>query len=178
MRPKTLLYCAVSLCLFYCAQSVAIAQTKDSCALPAGLGEEISKNYANTKLVSLADLDEHDKKLFQKEHGNKCPGLVKVDFYGDGRPTWALVLIAGENPKRRAQLIVAHQTVSGWETRSLETTDGTPVIWRLNPGKYTDVYGTKTLVATYPAIVFCGYDSWAILYAWNGKSAEKVWLSD
>ena len=178
MRPQTLLLCVVSLYLFCRTQTVAIAQTKDSCALPTGLDEEISKDYANTKLVSLTDLDEHERKLFRKEHGSKCPGLVKVDFYGDGRPTWALVLIAGENPKRRAQLIVAHQTASGWETRSLETTDGTPVIWRMNPGKYTDVYGTKTLVATHPAIVFCGYDSWAILYAWNGKSAEKVWLSD
>lgn len=178
MRLKTLLLYAVSVCVFSRSQAVANAQTKDSCALPAGLSEEISRDYANTKLVSLADLDEHDRKLFQKEHGNRCPGLVRLDFYGDRRPTWALALIAGENPKRRAQLIVAHQTDRGWDTRSLETTDGTPVIWRMSPGKYTDVYGQKTVVATHPGIVFCGYDSWAILYAWNGKDAEKVWLSD
>jgi hypothetical protein len=178
VRLKTLLLCAVILCLLSGSQGLANEQTKDSCALPPGLGEVISKDYANTKLVSLADLDEHDRKLFQKEHGNRCPGLMRVDFYGDGKPTWALTLIAGENSKRRAQLVVARLTDAGWETRSLETADGTPVIWRMNPGKYTDVYGEKTVVATHPAIVFCGYESWAILYAWTGKKAEKVWLSD
>jgi hypothetical protein len=178
VRLKTLLLCAATLCLLSGSQAVANKQAKDSCALPPGLGEEISKDYANTKLVSLSDLDEHDRKLFQKEHGNRCPGLMRVDFYGDGKPTWALVLIVGENPKRRAQLVVAHQTDRRWESRSLETTDGTPVIWRMNPGKYADMYGKKTVVAAHPAIVFCGYESWAILYAWTGKNAEKVWLSD
>jgi len=142
---KTLLLCASILYLLSGFPAVANDQTKDSCALPPGLGEEISKDYANTKLVSLADLDEHDRKLFQKEHGNRCPGLMRVDFYGDGKPTWALALIAGENPKRRAQLVVARQTDRGWETRTLETTDGTPVIWRMKPGRYTDVYGKRRL---------------------------------
>ena len=178
MRLRTLLLCAAIYCPLSVPHAVANEQTKGSCSLPAGLDEEISKDFANTKLVSLADLGEHDRKLFQKEHGNRCPGLMRVDFYGDGKPTWALALIAGENPKRRAQLVVARQTDRGWEARSLETTDGTPVIWRMNPGKYTDVYGKKTVVAIHPAIVFCGYESWAILYAWTGKNAEKVWLSD
>jgi hypothetical protein len=178
VRLKTLLLCAAILHLLSGVQAVANEHPRDSCALPPGLGEEISKDYANTKLVGLADLDDHDRKLFQKEHDNRCPDLVRVDFYGDGKPTWALALIAGENPQRRAQLVVAHQTDRGWETRSLEMTDGTPVIWRMNPGKYTDVYGKKTIVAIHPAIVFCGYESWAILYAWTGKNAEKVWLSD
>jgi len=57
VRLKTLLLCAVSLCLFSRSQAVAVAQTKDSCTLPAGLGEEISRDYVNTKLVSLADLE-------------------------------------------------------------------------------------------------------------------------
>jgi hypothetical protein len=178
VRLKTLVLCAAIFTCLFASEAVANEQTRDSCALPPELGEKISRDYANTKLVSLTDLDEHDRKLFQKEHGKRCPGLVRLDFYGDGKPTWALALIAGENPQRRAQLVVAHQTDSGWETLALETTDGTPVIWRVNPGKYTDVYGKNTVVAIHPAIVFCGYESWAILYAWTGKNAEKVWLSD
>jgi hypothetical protein len=134
VRLKTPLLSAVSLCLFCLSATVANPRSKDLCALPFGLGDEISKNYPNAKLVSLADLDEHDRKLFQKD-GTRCPGLARVDFYGDRRPTWALSLVAGENPKHRAQLVVAHKTRNGWETRSLETTDGTPVIWRMNPVK-------------------------------------------
>lgn len=89
-----------------------------------------------------------------------------------------MVLISGENPKRKAELVVARQAGDGWETRSLETTDGTPVVWREGPGKYDDLDGKKTIHATKPTIVFAGYGSWSILYAWTGNEVEKVQLSD
>jgi len=48
----------------------------------------------------------------------------------------------------------------------------------LAPEKYRDVYGGKTIKATHPVIVLCGYGSWAILYAWTGEEVDKVWISD
>ena len=110
--------------------------------------------------------------------GARCPGLLKVNFYGDGKPTYALVLIGGNNPKRRAELIVAHQVAGDWEIRSLDVTDGTPVVWREGPGKYDDIYGQKKIRAKNSVIVLCWYGSSAIVYAWTGKEVEKVWLSD
>ncbi len=169
---------AFGLCLFVAALGAA-AGPITGCTLPQGLDNEIAKKFPSAHLVSLADLDNYKKKLYKKDHGSRCPGLVKVNFYGDGKPTWALVLIAGENPKRKAELIVARQLDGAWDIRSLETTDGTPVVWRDGPGKYEGLYvGDKTIHATNPVIVFCGYGSWAIVYAWNGKEVEKVWLSD
>lgn len=131
-------------------------------------------------MVRLVDLDDYDRKLYEKDHGSRCPGLVRVNFYGDQKPTWALVLISGENPKRKAELVVARQVDSDWEVRSLEITDGTPVVWSERPGKYEGLYeeNEKTIHAAHSVIVFCGYESWAILYAWNGKAVEKVWISD
>jgi hypothetical protein len=155
------------------------AGTGGQCQTPSSLGEEISKEFPGTHIVTTADLEEYDRKLFRKDHGTRCPGLVKVNFFGDGKPTWALVLISGDNPKRKAQLVVAHLLDAGWEIRSLETTDGTPVVWRQGPGKYEGLYvGEKVIRATRPVIVLCDYGSSAILYAWTGKEVEKVWLSD
>lgn len=176
MRLKSVLICAVS--LYLVAANQVAAQRHNPCALPPNLREEISKKYPGTSVVSLADLDDYDKKLFQKDHGSRCPGLVKVDFYGDGKPTWAVVLITGENPKRKAELVVVRQMGDNWETRSLDTTDGTPVAWREDPGKYNDLDGKKVIQATKPVIVFAGYGSWSVLYAWTGKDVEKVQLSD
>ena len=177
MRLKSVLICSVSLCL--CASQVVVATPPQArCSLPPSLRDEISKKYPGTRVVSLADLDEYDRKLFQKDHGSRCPGLVKVDFYGDGKPTWALVLISGENPKRKAELVVARQIGDTWETRSLETTDGTPVVWREGPGKYDGMSAPNTIRAKNPVIVFCGLESWAILYAWPGKEVVKTWISD
>jgi hypothetical protein len=104
---------------------------------------------------------------------------VKVDFYGDGKPTWALVLTAGERSKSKSELVVARQLGEGWEIRSLDTAGAAvPVVWRQDPGRYRDVYGDKEIRATRPVIVLCSYGSWAILYFWTGKRVEKIWIAD
>lgn len=166
------------LCLPVLIPAVTAASPNGRCAYPPDLRDEISKKYPGTRVVSLADLSEYHRKLFQKDHGARCPGVVKVNFYGDGKPTYALVLIAGENPKRRAELIVAHQLAEGWEIRSLDVTDGTPVVWRDRLDKYEGMPELNTTGAKNPVIVFCGLESWAVLYAWNGKEVEKLQLSD
>jgi len=154
------------------------AQSKDDCSFPSSLQQEITKRFPETKQLRLTDLSAHDRNLFQKDHGNRCPGFVKVDFYGDGKPTFALVLISMKTPKKMAELIVAKQNAGGWDIHSLEKTDGAPVVWSQGPGTYTDIYGQKTIHSANCVIVFCGYESWAILYAWTGKTVDKVWLSD
>jgi hypothetical protein len=169
---------AAILFLLVWAHALSAAPPPDRCKYPPGLGDEISKKYPGTRLVSLGDLEDYDRKLYQKDFGTRCPGLVKVNFYGDGKPTWALVLISGENPKRKAELVVAHEVGGGWEMRSLETSDGEPVVWRKGPGKYDGMNVEKPLRAKNPVVVLCWYGSSAILYAWTGKDVEKVWLSD
>jgi hypothetical protein len=161
------------------ARGAFAAPQNGSCNVQPDLQHEISEKYPGSKLVSLSDLYEDDRKLFQKEHGKDCPGLVKVDFYGDKKPTLALVLTTGEGANQKAELVVARKLGENWKTTLLETAGSSvPVVWRQKPGKYTDVYGNKTIRATKPVIVFCGYESWAILYAWTGKSVDKVWLAD
>jgi hypothetical protein len=178
MRLKSVFIVALGLYLFAANQLVFAALPKDPCDVPTGLHEELSKKYPAAHLVSLADLDEHRQKLFQKDFGSRCPGLVRVNFYGDGKPTWAVVLISGENPKRKAELVVARPVTNGWEIRSLESTDGTPVVSRQPPGKYEDLYGEKKIQATHPVIMFVAYESWAVVFAWTGKDVDKVQVSD
>ncbi|MGB2901343.1 MAG: hypothetical protein WBB89_18960 [Candidatus Acidiferrum sp.] len=73
---------------------------------------------------------------------------------------------------------MARQVGNDWEIRALEKTDGTPVVWREGAGKHEGMYEKEPLRAKYPVIVFCGYGSWAILYAWTGSEVKKIWLSD
>jgi hypothetical protein len=178
MRIRINLISVAILCFLAMGQPGFGAQPGTECSFPSGLQEEITKGFPATKLLRLTDLSAHDRKLFQKEHGNRCPGFVKINFYGDGKPTFALVLLSIETPKKTAELIVAKQIEGEWNIHLLEKTDGAPVVWSQGPGTYTDVYGQKTIHSANPVIVFCGYESWAILYAWNGKTVDKVWLAD
>jgi hypothetical protein len=149
--------------------------------LPTGLKTVVEKKYTNKKIVGLADLDKDDLDFYQKDHGKGCPGLVEVDFYGDGKPTYAMVLIGTDSKSANgitALLVLAHKTDANWDVRTVERTNGVPVIWKQNPGKYTGLYKEKTIEAAHPVIVFCGYESWAVLYAWTGTRIVKTWLSD
>jgi len=166
-------------CLFAFVQAAAAAPPNDACDLPKALQYEIESKYPGAKLVRLSDLDKDDSALFQKGHGGACPGLAKVDFYGDGKPTLALVLIEQVGPKEKADLVVARKIAEDWKTAVLDTAPSSwPVVWAEPPGEYHDVYGEKKIRATRPVIVFCGYDSWAIVYAWTGKAITKVWIRD
>src|SRR5262249_35216173 len=136
----------------------AAPSVQGKCELPSDLREAVSKEYPNARVVQFADLSEHDKELFQKDHGaDECPGLVKVDFYGDGRPTWGMVLISDTNT---SNVVVAHE-VKNWEFTAIEkAVTPSPVVWSEKPGKYDDLYGEKTIHATWPVIVVCEYESW------------------
>jgi hypothetical protein len=179
LRARFLTILAVTFFLFLFVQVAAAQQSNDGCDLPTDLQREVASKYPGRTLVRLSDLNDYDKGLFQKEHGDSCPGLVNVDFYGDGRPTLALALTTKTVAKGKTELIVARQIEAGWKTTTLETTDGpVPVVWSQKPGEYTDVYGEKKIRARRPVIVFCGYSSWAVLYAWTGNRVAKIWLSD
>ena len=165
----------------FCFSAIAAAQDNPACELPKDLQQQIASKYGRAKLVNLSDLDEYDRGLFQKEHADACPGLIKVDFYSDGKPTWALVLNRKAGSTEHTELIVAHYVGNRWRINLLGTgspSPNAPVVWSQDPGEYHDIYGKKTIRARDPVIVFCKYESWAILYAWTDNRVSKIWLSD
>lgn len=170
----------LAFCLLGFARLAAAAPQDGACDLPAALQHEIALRYPRARLVMLSALDADDKRFFQKDHGDACPGLTKVNFYGDGKPTLAVVLIAKDDTKEEVKLVVAHYVGGHWKLALLDTADGAPVpvVWSQPPGHYTDIYGKKEIRATKPVIVFTGYEGWSILYAWTGSRVTKIWLMD
>src|SRR5215471_5832446 len=79
------------ICSFVFSAQIAFAESSQRCSLPDALGYAISKSYPDTHVVGLADLDDEAKRVFLNEHPAGCPGLVAVDFYGDGKPSFAIV---------------------------------------------------------------------------------------
>lgn len=170
---------ALGSCLFTFVPVAAAAPQNGECDLPQDLQLEITGKYPGKKVVTLSDLQDDDRGFFRADHNNSCPGLVKVDFYGDGKPTLAVVLIPKGGGKENAELVVAHQVKTTWKITLLATGGPTvPVVWSLPPGEYRDVYGKKTIRAASPVIVFTKYEAWGILYAWTNNRLAKIWISD
>ena len=178
VRLKSIVVSAVWFCLFALVQVASAQSPNDACDLPKDLQTVVEGKYPATKIVTLSDLNEGDKQLFQKEHDDSCPGLVKVDFYGDGKPTFALALTTKSQTLPTTKLILAHRAESNWEVTTLDKADGPiPLVWSEKPGEYKSVYGKKIKSAR-PVIIFCGYSSWAVLYAWMNNRVAKIWLRD
>ena len=178
VRLKSIVVSAVWFCLFVLVQVAAAQSSSNACDLPKDLRSVVERKYAGTKVVSLSDLSEEDKQLYQKEHSDSCPGLVKVDFYGDGKPTFALALTTKSQTYPTTKLVLAHRAESNWEVTTLDKADGPiPVVWSEKPGEYKSVYGKKINSAR-PVIIFCGYSSWAVLYAWMNNRVAKFQLQD
>jgi len=177
---ESISFCAVGFYLFFFVPIALGGPSNDACDLPKDLQREIASKFAGKTVVTLADLQDDDRGFFQEDHNNSCPGLVRVDFYGDGKPTLALVLIATGEGKDSSVLVVAHQVEAAWNISTLATGGPTvPVVWSLPPGEYRDVYGNKTIRATKPVIVFSKYESWGIHYAWtNNNKVAKIWISN
>jgi hypothetical protein len=172
-------FLAAIVLLPFVARAALAAQPSRVCDLPQSLQREIAKKYPGATVVSLQDLTNDDVKFFKHDHGNACPGLVKVNFYGDGNPTLAVVLVVKDGTKNHTRLIVAHEVGADWNIQSIDTADGpVPVVWSQPPGKYTDVENGKVIRAAHPVFVFCGYESWAIVYSWTGEKVDKVWIMD
>ena len=112
------------------------------------------------------------------EAAGACPGLGKVDFYSEGKPTFALALTARGQANRTTKPVLAHNSGAAWKTTTLDTADGpAPVVWSEGPGEHKGVYQPK-IRAERPVIVFCGYSSWAVLYACTSNSVAKICLRD
>lgn len=178
---------ALLLTAFVVAQLLALlpmlrgAPPENACALPADLSATIEKTYPESHALELANLKEENRKRFQSQEGSRCPGVLSLDFYGDGKETLAIIVVS----KQKADLVVAHRAGGDWELKSLESFDRSSpddpldsAIWTVKPGKYHDGYEKKTIRATHPGIAFGEYDAWLLVYAWTGKQVEKVTLHD
>lgn len=151
----------------------------NGCRLPSELTKTVLGRFPHGRIVSLSDLSSDDQVTFKKEHQANCPGASAVDFFGDGRPTYALSVVTEQNGKKTATLVVARFVDSRWQIEQLDTTDGPiPVVWTDKPGTYVDIYKRQRLNTSRPVVVWCAYESWASLYAWTGAKVSKIWIAD
>lgn len=159
------------------APVILAAPPSHACDLPQSLQREIARRYPGGHVVSQNDLIGDDLKFYRHDHGDACPGLARADFFGDGKPTLAIVLFT--EAKKNSQFLIAREVGTEWNVQFIDTADDSlAVVWSQPPAKYDDIERDKTIHATHPVFVFCGYGGWAIVYAWTGKKIDKVWIMD
>ncbi|HTV58012.1 MAG TPA: hypothetical protein VMJ93_03990 [Verrucomicrobiae bacterium] len=151
----------------------------DPCEMPPGVSAVAHARFPASKIIAVSDLSADDRNLYEKKHPGACPGLASVNFYGDHKPTLALALASKRKNDLLTRLVIAHLEEGKWTLTVLTKTNGpAPVLWAEPPGEYKDLYGVKKIRATNPVVVFCGYYSWAVVYAWINNRVSTIWLQD
>src|SRR5215472_4306634 len=113
-----------------------------------------SRNIPGAKVITESDLDADDRQFFQKDHHGACPGLIKVDFYGDGKPIFGLELITGSQAGPNIKLVIARQIGLNWNLLFLaRTRRNAPVIWSDKPG---DIKASGTISSMQPIVLSFG----------------------
>lgn len=64
-----------------------------ACDLPQSLQSEIARKDPGATVVSLRDVSEDDVKFFRADQGGAYPGFARGNFFGDGKPALAVVLL-------------------------------------------------------------------------------------
>ncbi len=165
------------------ALAAPVRATKEcSFLLPESLAESLGRVHPGAKVLTLDQLHRRERRLFKKEEGRRCPGVVHLDFFGDHREAYGVVLVTGASQRRRLRLIVASRTsqAPAWNIETLEAMKDPSLatLAKRRPGVYEDLRRKEKIEANAEALVWVRWDSWAILYAWTGQKIDKIWLSD
>ena len=161
-----------------------IASQECTGLLPSSLAAELGRAYPASSVVTLKGLEPEARSLFTKQLGHRCPGIVHLDFFGDHRDTYGVLLATNSSApdSSNARLILASRVrpSAAWQVQTLEESGELGWMWiaRDKPGVHKDVYGQKTIRAKGETLFFAAGETVAILYGWTGKNIDKIWLAD
>jgi hypothetical protein len=101
----------------------------------------------NWKIVQPGDVPQDDWKLWKNTHQGQCPGVAVGNFFPKTDSSFVVALIQGDDPKNLLEKVVLVTTKKGQTITEIVVSPGqvaTPsVVWKLPPGHYAGVDGTK-----------------------------------
>ncbi len=155
------------------------SSSTEPCALTAGLGCEIGHRYPEYRVLDITMLRSDDRKLFTHDSPGQCPGVARLQFFGDRKKAVAVLLWKQE--KGEGYLVVGReQGGDRWEVMEVSKLGGSfpPVIWPEPPGEYADWNGTRKMKVKWPAIHLVQYEAWSKLFAWDGSKIVMLQMTD
>jgi len=167
--------------------ATACTTSRFAAIVPSDLALQIERKFGLhvQDVVSEHDLDQEDWRLFNLEPENKgrSPGFAELDCCEDSRPE--IFLLIRDKKEKAFFLIAGRMGPDGsWLVEKLERVDGNavPVIQVIPPGEYRPVGGdtkdNSIVILKKPAVALEGFESWEILYWWDGSAFRRAWLSD
>lgn len=151
--------------------------------LPKGIADIIGSKYAGWRPEQISDLEPDDHELWVKAHGKLCPGIASGHFEGNGRDTYAVLLLKKDPARLGYKFVLFNENRSGtFESILLDRAEGKnagkPVIYRVPPGEYSDPETGKSVKTKLHSVILEWIEAAAQLYYWSGSKYHKLQVQD
>jgi hypothetical protein len=103
------------------------------------------------KILSPFDLPSSDWKIWKNAHQGQCPGVAVGNFYPKTDSSFIVALIQGDDPKNLLEKVVLVTTKKGQPITEIVVnpiqTATLSAVWKLPPGHYAGVDGTRASIS-------------------------------
>jgi len=117
--------------------------------LPDSLKSAVEQDH--WKILSPFDIPSADWKLWKNAHQGQCPGVAVGNFFPKADSSFVVALIQGEDTKNLLEKVVLLTQKKGQPMTEIVVSPqqvATPfVVWKLPPGHFAGVDGTKAAIS-------------------------------
>lgn len=170
------------------AVPILAAQASSPCdvaALPAHVSEVLKSKFAQWRPKQLSDMEADDQQLWLKgPNGKACPGITIGHFESAKELSYAVLLVPQAEPTGGYKIVVFSKgpTSDAYAWKLLDHADGETysglVISKAEPGKYSDVEGTRSIQTKLDGVYVEWMEKGAILYYCSAGRYHKLQVSD
>ncbi len=147
--------------------------------LPDSLKSTVEQDH--WKILSPFDLPSAEWKIWKNAHQGQCPGVAIGNFYPKSDSSFVVALIQGDDPKNLLEKVVLVTLKKGQPLTEIVVNpvqaETLSVVWKLPPGHYAGVDGTKASISR-DSFVFEKVSSSATQFYYQGSKLQSFVISN
>ena len=147
--------------------------------LPDSLKSTVEQDH--WKILSPFDLPSAEWKIWKNAHQGQCPGVAVGNFYPKSDSSFVVALIQGDDPKNLLEKVVLVTLKKGQPLTEIVVNPvqaaTLSVVWKLPPGHYAGVDGTKASISR-DSFVFEKVSSSATQFYYQGSKLQSFVISN
>jgi len=147
--------------------------------LPDSLKSTVEQDH--WKILSPFDLPSAEWKIWKNAHQGQCPGVAVGNFYPKSDSSFVVALLQGDDPKNLLEKVVLVTLKKGQPLTEIVVNPAQAatlsVVWKLPPGHYAGVDGTKASISR-DSFVFEKVSSSATQFYYQGSKLQSFVISN
>jgi hypothetical protein len=147
--------------------------------MPESLKSTVEQD--NWKIVQPGDIPQDDWKLWKNTHQGQCPGVAVGNFFPKANSSFVVALVQEDDQKKMLEKLLLVTLKKGQSATEIVVSPiqvaSPSVVWKLPPGHYAGVDGTKAGISR-DSFVFEKVASSAKQFYYQGSHLQSFAISN